>query len=97
MIARLSAVYALRTMDKKALSERDICTQLVVPAIEKAGWDLSTQLREQVYLTDGKIVVRGKLASRGKRSFADLVLYHKPNLPLAVIEAKDNHHARGAR
>ena len=79
--------------DKKALTERDICTKFITPAIiETAGWDRDMQLREELSLTKGKIRVKGKLYSRGKQKRADYVLYHKPNIPLAVIEAKDNTH-----
>lgn len=79
--------------DKKTLTERDICTKFITPAIiETAGWDRDTQLREELSLTKGKIRVKGKLYSRGKQKRADYVLYHKPNIPLAVIEAKDNTH-----
>jgi type I restriction enzyme R subunit len=53
-------------LDKKSLSERDICTKFITPAIVKAGWDFTTQFLEEVYFTDGKIYVRGKLHSRGK-------------------------------
>ncbi len=80
-------------MDKKSLSERDICTKFITPAIEKAGWDKQTQLLEEVYFTDGKIYVRGKLTARGKAKRADYILYYKPNIPIAVIEAKDNNHS----
>ena len=83
-------------MDKRNLSEQDICTQFITPAIQRAGWDLSTQVRQEVTFTDGRIVVRGKLVARGRRKRADYMLYHKPNLPLAVIEAKDNKHGIGA-
>jgi type I restriction enzyme R subunit len=82
-------------MDKKALSERDICTKFITPAVQKAGWDVIAQLREQVYFTKGRIIVRGKLVTRGKAKFADYVLYYKPNIPLALIEAKDNNHSVG--
>ncbi len=82
-------------MDKKALSERDICTKFITPAVLKAGWDLFAQLREQLYFTKGRIIVRGKLVTRGKAKFADYVLYYKPNIPLALIEAKDNNHSVG--
>ena len=82
-------------MDKKALSERDICTKFITPAIERAGWDVQTQIREEVYLTDGQVLVRGRLVTRGEGKFADYVLYRKPNLPVAVIEAKDNNHRVG--
>lgn len=61
-------------MDKKKLSERDICTKFITPALKQAGWDIDRQVREQVYLTDGRVIVRGKLVSRGKRKFADYVL-----------------------
>ncbi|WP_136516222.1 EcoAI/FtnUII family type I restriction enzme subunit R [Geomonas edaphica] len=77
---------------KKTLSERDICTQYITPAIIKAGWDLHRQVREEVTFTAGKIIVRGKLHTRGKSKRADYLLYYKPNLPIAVIEAKDNNH-----
>ena len=83
-------------LNKKRLSERDICTQFITPAVMRAGWSQS-QIREEVTFTAGPIVVRGKLASRdrSKRKRADYILYHKPNIPLAIIEAKDNHHAVG--
>ena len=80
-------------MDKKSLSERDICTKYITPALEKAGWDKYTQLLEEVSFTDGKIYVRGKLTARGERKRADYILYYKPNIPIAIIEAKDNKHS----
>lgn len=83
-------------MDKKSMSERDICTQFIVPAIRLAGWDFETQVREEVSFTKGRVIVRGKLHSRGEARRADFVLYHQPNLPLAVIEAKDNSHSIGS-
>lgn len=82
-------------MNKKDLSERDICTKFITPAIEKAGWDVQSQVREEVYFTKGRIIVRGKLVTRGKAKFADYILYYKPNIPIALIEAKDNNHAVG--
>ena len=82
-------------MDKRSLSERDICTKFITPALRKAGWDEMMQIREEVGFTKGRIIVRGKLVSRGKGKRADYILYYKPNLPLAVIEAKDNKHAIG--
>jgi Type I site-specific restriction-modification system, R (restriction) subunit and related helicases len=83
-------------MDKKALSERDICTKYITPALKQAGWDVHTQIREEVTLTAGRVIVRGQAAARAKGKRADYVLYHKPNQPLAVIEAKDNNHSVGA-
>jgi type I restriction enzyme, R subunit len=80
-------------MSKRALSERDICTKYITPAIKIAGWDMEHQVREEVSYTKGRIQVRGKLVSRGKGKRADYVLYHKPNIPIAVIEAKDNKHS----
>lgn len=65
-------------MSKKNLSERDICTKYITPAVTAAGWDLHTQIREEVTFTAGRIIVRGKLHSRGKAKRADYVLYHKP-------------------
>ena len=82
-------------MDRKSLSERDICTKLITPALRRSGWDEMTQIREEVSFTKGRIIVRGKLVSRGKGKRADYVLYYKPNIPIALIEAKDNNHAIG--
>lgn len=82
-------------MSKKHLSERDICTKFITPALEKAGWNVQTQIREEFSLTKGRIIVRGKLHTRGKNKRADYVLFYKPNIPLAVLEAKDNNHSVG--
>ena len=77
-------------MNKKTLSERDICTKFITPNLVKAGWDIDNQIREEVSFTDGRIYVRGKVHARGARKRADYILYYKPNIPLAIIEAKDN-------
>lgn len=82
-------------MDKRQLSERDICTKFITPALEQAGWDITTQVREEFPLTKGRIIVRGKLHTRARNKRADYVLFHKPNMPIAVIEAKDNKHSLG--
>ncbi len=82
--------------DKKSLTERDICTKFITPAIEQAGWNIQTQVREEFPFTDGRIYVRGHLTARGKRKRADYILYYKPNIPVAVIEAKENNHPIGA-
>ena len=79
-------------MDKKKLSERDICTKFITPAIVRAGWDLQLQVREEVPLTKGRVMVRGKLVNRATPKRADYILYHRPNIPIAVVEAKDNKH-----
>lgn len=81
---------------KKDLSERDICTKYIQPALEQAGWNPLTQIREEVSFTDGRIYVKGNLTSRGKRKRADYILYYKPNIPIAIIEAKDNKHSVNA-
>jgi len=83
-------------MNKKDLSERDICSKYITPAIMNSGWDLQKQIREEVTFTDGRIIVRQKMVTRGERKRADYILYYKPNLPLAIIEAKDNKHSIGA-
>jgi len=80
-------------MDKKSLTERDICTKYITPAIEKSNWNKLTQMREEVFFTDGKIYVRGKMTARGTRKRADYILYFKPNIPIAIVEAKDNNHS----
>jgi type I restriction enzyme R subunit len=88
-------------MDKCQLSERDICTKFITPAIQQAGWQ-QHQFREEVTLTDGRVMVRGKLASRiknpnaqGGPKRADFVLYGRPNLPIAVVEAKQAKYSVG--
>lgn len=83
-------------VDKKSLSERDICTKYITPAIIRAGWDLHSQVREEVSFTKGRIIVRGKLHARGEQKRADYILYYKSNIPLAVIEAKENGYSVGA-
>lgn len=77
-------------MNKKDLSESDIKAKFITPAILNAGWDELTQLGREIYFTDGRIYVKGKLTARGKRKFADYILFYKPNVPIAIIEAKDN-------
>ncbi|HBV0142416.1 TPA: DEAD/DEAH box helicase family protein [Escherichia coli] len=77
------------------LTEADIITKCVMPTILNAGWDNTTQIRQEVKLRDGKVIVRGKVAARRTVKSADIVLYHKPGIPLAVIEAKANKHEIG--
>lgn len=81
---------------KKELSERDICTKFILPALVKSGWNVEKQIREEVFFTDGRIFVKGNKTVRGKRKRADFILYLKPNIPIAVIEAKDNNHSVGS-
>ena len=82
-------------MNKRELSETEICDRCITPALEQAGWP-KAQIRREYTLTQGRIIVRGKLVARGKRKRADYVLFHHPNQPIAVIEAKDNKHSIGA-
>src|SRR3954447_13667911 len=82
-------------MDKQRFTERDICTKFITPALCKAGWDEMLQIREEVSFTKGRIIVRGKLVTRGRAKRADYILYFKPNVPIALIEAKDNSHSVG--
>jgi type I restriction enzyme R subunit len=88
-----------RRMNKKALTETDIRTKFITPALVGPNgdkWDLMTQIREEAYFTKGRVMVRGKTVQRGEAKKADYLLYYRPNLPLAVIEGKDNNHAVGA-
>jgi type I restriction enzyme, R subunit len=82
-------------VSKKDLSEADICAKYITPAIVAAGWDEHSQLRREVHFTKGQIHVRGKMTVQGKSKFADYILYYKPNIPIAIVEAKDNNHALG--
>ena len=77
-------------MNKKDLSESDIKAKFITPAILSSGWDEQTQIGREIFFTDGRIYVKGKLTARGKRKFADYILFYKPNVPIAIIEAKDN-------
>lgn len=83
------------SINKAKLSETDIITKFILPAIKEAGWDDMTQIRQEVKLRDGKVIVRGQAAARKKVKSADIVLYHKPSMPLAVVEAKANKHEVG--
>jgi type I restriction enzyme R subunit len=81
-------------MDIAELSERDICTKYVIPALIEAGWT-QQQFREEVPLTHGRVIVRGTLAYRLQDSGAkggpkrvDLVIYVFGNVALVIIEVK---------
>jgi type I restriction enzyme R subunit len=85
-------------MNKKALTETDIRTKFITPALVGANsdkWNLMTQIREESYFTKGRVIVRGKTVKRGEAKKADYILFYKPNIPIAVIEAKDNNHSVG--
>jgi type I restriction enzyme R subunit len=85
----------LSEINKKELSESDICDLYITPAIKDAGWDPVLQIRREVTLTPGPIIVRGDMSTRNKskKKFADYVLSWEPGVPIAVVEAKDNNHA----
>ena len=77
------------------MSESDICDRYISPALTSSGWE-NHQWRREYAFTDGRIIVRGKMVARGKQKRADYLLFYKPNMPIAVIEAKDNNHSVGA-
>lgn len=82
-------------MKKHEMTEEDIKLQFITPAIEAAGWDKLKQIKMEYNFTDGRVIVRGNITARGKRKRTDYLLYYKPNLPLAIVEAKDNRHSIG--
>ena len=82
-------------LNKKTLSEADICAKFITPAITSSGWNELTQIQREVHFTKGQIYVRGKLVTRGKSKFADYILYYRPQVPIAIVEAKDNNHSVG--
>lgn len=81
-------------INKKRLSETDICDLFITPAIKNAGWNPINQIRREVTLTPGPVIVRGNMSSRNKKKkkFADYVLYQEPGVPIGVVEAKDNNY-----
>ena len=88
----------LNSMDKKALTEADIRTKFITPALlgpDGSKWNVMTQLREEIYFTKGRVIVRGKTVKRGEAKKADYILYLKPGVPIAV-SSKDNTHTVGA-
>ncbi len=86
-------------MNKKELTETDIRTKFITPALVGTNgdkWNVMTQIREEAYFTKGRVIVRGKMVKRGEAKKADYLLFYKPNIPMAVVEAKDNNHSVGA-
>lgn len=97
--AAVDPIHPSCLMDKKSLTEADIRTKFITPALVGANgdkWDVMTQIREETYFTKGRVIVRGKTVRRGEAKKADYLLFYKPNIPIAVIEAKDNSHSVGA-
>ena len=81
-------------MNKGDMNEEDIKYQFITPAIEKSGWNKS-QIKFEHSFTDGRVIVQGQSAKRGKRKRADYLLSYQNNLPIALVEAKDNNHSIG--
>jgi type I restriction enzyme, R subunit len=75
-------------MNKEDLTERDICSKFIGPAVKRAGWDGMMQIREEVAFTKGRIIVRGKLVTRGKAKRADYILYYKPNIGSSALSVQ---------
>ena len=76
------------------MTEEEVKLNYITPAIEEAGWS-KKQIRMEYSITAGKIVVRENVAKRLSNKKADYVLFYKDNIPLAVVEAKDNNHLVG--
>ena len=77
-------------LNKKDLTEEDIKLKYITPALQESGWDIKTQIRCEYYYTAGKINVRENFSRRGRGKKVDYLLSYKPNLPIAIVEAKDN-------
>lgn len=73
------------------MNESDTRLKLIDPAITKS-WDRDSQVFTEYYFTDGEIVVRGNLVMRKDKKKADYLLMYAPNIPIAIIEAKDTEH-----
>lgn len=71
------------------MSEEEVKLNFITPSIEKSGW-LKKQIRMEYPITDGKIILRGDIATRAERLKADYLLFYKENLPIAVVEAKND-------
>ncbi len=85
-------------MDKKQLSEIDICEKFISPAIARSGWNIHDQIFREYPLRVGRVTVRGNKSHRDQSTVlrADYALFYKSNIPIAVVEAKDNNKAMGA-
>lgn len=82
-------------MKKHELTEEDVKMRFITPAILKNGWDLQRQIKAEYFFTDGKVIVRGNVVRRSERKRADYLLHYKPNIPIAIVEAKDMTHSIG--
>ena len=96
LLSESGGLHMSELMKKHEMTEEDIKLQFITPAIEAAGWDKFKQIKLEYNFTDGRVIVRGNVTARGKRKRTDYLLYYRPNLPLAIVEAKDNKHSLGA-
>ena len=81
-------------LNKKQMTEEDIKTQYITPAIT-AKWNLQ-KITMETQITDGRINLKGNFAFREKPKRVDYLLYLSANNPIAVVEAKDNSHSVSA-
>ena len=79
-------------LDKKTFNEMEIRSNFITPAIKKAGWIFNKNFREEYPITNGRITATSNIVKRNNPLRADYVLFYRPNIPLAVVEAKDNNH-----
>ncbi len=80
--------------NKKDLSEEDIKTRYITPALNAVGW-AAEDMRMEKYFTDGRVIFQGGKHARKQGKKADYLLYSSPNYPIAIVEAKDNNHPVG--
>lgn len=81
-------------MSKKELTEEDIKLRFITPAINNAGWK-NEHIRMEYYFTDGRVIFQGKVHARQTGKKADYLLFHAANMPIAIVEAKDNNKPLG--
>jgi type I restriction enzyme R subunit len=94
-MTKIGCVNVSNLLEKHEMTEEDVKLRYITPAIERK-WDKNNQIRMEYSFTDGRVIVRGNTVARGKRKQADYILYYKRNIPLAIVEAKDNNHSVGA-
>lgn len=73
----MGAPSRMSTINKKSLTETDIRTKFITPAItgkDGGKWNVMTQMLEEVYFTKGRVIVRGKTVRRGEAKKADYIL-----------------------
>ncbi len=80
-------------LPKSQMTEEDIKLNFITPALLNRGWQNKITMETKVQFTDGKINLRGNLVAREAPKKADYILYIERNYPIAIVEAKDNHHS----